>query len=76
MGIFESKESITLTVEGMTCEHCENRVKTAVQAVDGVRGANADKDAKQLTVTFAKKHPIEIDKVIAAVSEAGYTASQ
>jgi len=30
-------QKIILNVEGMSCEHCVNRIKKAVGALDGVR---------------------------------------
>ena len=35
------ENKITLDVEGMMCEHCEARVKKALEAVEGVVSATA-----------------------------------
>ena len=29
-------KTITITIEGMMCQHCETRVQNAVMALDGV----------------------------------------
>ena len=42
--------STTLTVTGMTCEHCEQRVADALAGVDGVEDATADREAERATV--------------------------
>ena len=43
----------TLNVEGMMCEHCEARVKKALEAVDGVENAVADHNANTAVVTLS-----------------------
>jgi Cu2+-exporting ATPase len=60
----------TLKVNGMMCEHCEARVKKALEAVDGVKEAVADKDAKTATVTLEKDVAFEVLK--AAVEAQDY----
>ena len=43
----------TLKVEGMMCEHCEARVKKALEAVAGVENAAADHNANTAVVTLS-----------------------
>lgn len=49
----EEKMTKTLKVEGMMCEHCEARVKKALEAVDGVESAVADHNANTAVVTLS-----------------------
>jgi len=49
----------TLKVEGMMCGHCEARVKKALEAVDGVANAAADKDKGEAVVELTKDVPDE-----------------
>ena len=49
----EGKMKKTLKVEGMMCEHCEARVKKALEAVDGVESAVADHNANTAVVTLS-----------------------
>ena len=53
----EKKEKTTMTktlkVEGMMCEHCEARVKKALEAVAGVESAVADHNANTAVVTLS-----------------------
>ena len=44
----------TLIIEGMMCEHCEKRVKTALEDVDGVVSADVSKDRKNAIVTLSR----------------------
>lgn len=43
----------TLKVEGMMCEHCEARVKKALEALTGVEKAVADHNAGTAVVTLS-----------------------
>jgi copper ion binding protein len=63
-------EKITLNVEGMSCQHCVNRVKKAVSAVPGVKSAEVSLESK--TVTAELDAPAAAAQIKAAVEEAGY----
>ena len=63
--------SQTITVEGMTCEHCEQTVEEALEEVDGVTSAIADRNAESATVEGAA----ESDDLVTVVEDAGYNAS-
>jgi len=62
--------STTLTVEGMSCGHCEQTVEEAIEALTGVQNAEADRDTEQVTVV-GDASP---EQLIAAVEDAGYDA--
>ena len=70
--MFDKKETITLTVEGMSCGHCRKRVEDALNALKGVKQAVVSLEQKQATVTYspAKVTPDEMKK---AVRELGFT---
>lgn len=63
--------SQTITVEGMTCGHCEQTVEEALRAVSGVTDATADREAGRATVDG----DAEVATLVQAVEDAGYTAS-
>ena len=63
--------SITLTVTGMSCEHCEESVTEALEDVEGVSSATADREAEKATV----EGDADLDALVAAVESAGYEAS-
>jgi len=60
----------TLKIEGMMCEHCEARVKKALEAVPGVESAVADHAAGTAVVTLSA--PVEDEKLRAAVEAQDY----
>jgi len=62
--------ALTITVTGMSCEHCEQTVREALQAVDGVTNATVDREAEQATVEGADDPGV----LVAAVEDAGYEA--
>ncbi|MCR5734188.1 MAG: heavy metal translocating P-type ATPase [Lachnospiraceae bacterium] len=49
----ESTMTKTLKIEGMMCEHCEARVKKALEAVAGVESAVADHNANTAVITLS-----------------------
>ncbi|MER7015103.1 heavy-metal-associated domain-containing protein [Saccharopolyspora sp. NPDC000359] len=60
----------TYTVTGMTCEHCARSVTEEVGEIDGVTGVQVDLPSGAVTVTSDQE--IDVDRVRAAVEEAGY----
>jgi copper chaperone len=61
----------TITVEGMSCGHCEQSVEDALRDVSGVTDASADNEAGQATV----EGDADVDSLVTAVEDAGYSAS-
>jgi copper chaperone CopZ len=60
----------TITVEGMSCGHCEEAVEAALRDVDGVTDATADRDAGRASV----EGDADVDALVRAVEDAGYAA--
>jgi Cu2+-exporting ATPase len=74
VGLVKDKEDTdmekTIDIEGMMCEHCEARVKKALEAVDGVTEATADRNAKKAVVTLSKD--VDDAALKKAVEDQGY----
>ncbi|MCR4867604.1 MAG: heavy metal translocating P-type ATPase [Lachnospiraceae bacterium] len=66
----EKKMTKTLNVEGMMCEHCEARVKKALEAVAGVEEAVADHNANTAVVTLSEE--VSDDVLRKAVEDQDY----
>ena len=60
----------SITVTGMTCQHCVNAVTEEVGALDGVTGVTVDLATGRVDVESAA--PVPADALAAAVDEAGY----
>ena len=64
--------SMTLNVEGMSCQHCVANVKKAVEALDGVDNVEVDLEAGKVAVEGSA----DTDAVKAAIAQAGYTVKE
>lgn len=60
-----------ITVEGMTCEGCEEVVEEALEMADGVESAEADRYEDVAVV----EGDADVDELIEKVDLAGYEAS-
>ena len=63
------EHTTTLIVEGMTCSHCANHVKQALEKVAGISSAKAD--ATQ-NLAWINGSDIDLSTVAQAIEEAGY----
>jgi copper chaperone CopZ len=61
----------TITVEGMSCGHCEQTVEEALEGIDGVTAATADRETDSATVEGSAAP----EQLVSAVEKAGYDAS-
>jgi len=64
-----TREDLTYSVPGVSCEHCRAAITTEVARVDGVAAVTVDLEAKTVHVTGAG---ISDDAVRAAIDDAGY----
>lgn len=62
--------TITLPIEGMSCEHCASSVAEALESVEGVAAANVDLEAAEAELTL--NAGISDERLAIAVEEAGY----
>jgi copper chaperone CopZ len=60
-----------ITVEGMSCDHCERSVEEALHEVSGVSSATADREREQVSV----EGDADLAALVRAVENAGYTPS-
>lgn len=63
-------EEIVLKVNGMMCGGCENRVKNAVQSIDGVESVIADHNTGKVIVI--KNKNISKNIIIETLEDIGY----
>ncbi len=64
-----SDSTLTFTVPGMTCGHCEAAVKGEVGKVTGVAGVDVDLTTKLVTVAGTD---LDAEAIVAAIDEAGF----
>jgi copper chaperone len=62
---------LTLTVSGMSCDHCKLAITDEVTRVSGVESVDVDLDAKLVHV---RGTDLDDAAVVSAIDEAGYDA--
>lgn len=60
----------TITVEGMSCGHCEQTVEEALEEISGVTAVTVDREREQASIDGEA----EVTALVEAVEDAGYTA--
>lgn len=63
---------VELKIEGMSCDHCADRVQKKLATVEGVTAATVGLDPARAIVEMAGA---SIDALLEAVAAAGYRAS-
>lgn len=66
-----AKEIKTLHVEGMSCSHCENSVKTSVGALIGIDSVAVDLIGKKVTVEYDSEK-VKLDTIKETIEDQGY----
>ncbi|MCL7412170.1 MAG: heavy metal translocating P-type ATPase [ANME-2 cluster archaeon] len=64
-------EDVKLSIQGMTCEHCQKRVYDAIAALDGVTSVSVDLAAGEATVSYDSSR-IDIEQIKQAVRDVDY----
>ena len=67
-------QTVTFTIEKMTCAACPITVRKAMESVDGVKSVSMDFKAKTATVIFDSK-VTSVQQIGAASTNAGYPAA-
>lgn len=62
-------ETVTYTVPGIHCAHCEAAIKQEVGAVEGVLSVDVDLERKRVSVAGER---LDDARLRAAIDEAGY----
>lgn len=65
-------ETVSYTVPGMSCSHCEHAVTEELSQVEGVEGVDVDLETKLVVVTG---EALDDAALRAAIEEAGYEAA-
>lgn len=63
----------TAVVEGMTCQHCVNRVMEAVNSIDGASG---NVNLRKGTVVISMQKPMDDEIFRNAIEKVGYTVKE
>lgn len=69
-----AKQNSTLTVGGMSCQHCVRTVKTSVEALKGVDTADVSLEKNLVTVAF-DPGLVSLEAIKTAIEDQGYTVA-
>lgn len=70
-----SMEVKTLTVGGMSCSHCENSIKKAVGALNGINNVMVDLKSKKVAVEYDPEK-VSIETIKDTIEDQGYEVEQ
>lgn len=59
-----------ILIEGMSCQHCVNHVRNALEELDGVKSAKVSLENKSAEIEL--NHDVDDEKIKAAIDEVGY----
>jgi copper chaperone CopZ len=65
------EKTVTIGIEGMSCEHCVRAVKNALEAQKGVKAAEVSLEGKSAQVIY-EDSLLGLDDLKAAILEEGY----
>ena len=71
--MFDKKETVTLSVKGMTCGHCRQQVEDALKAVKGVKSVQVSLEEQKAVIIFTQGKTSR-EALLQAVNGAGYAA--
>jgi copper chaperone len=63
--------TITLNVQGMSCNHCVNTIESSLKGLSGVQNTKVDLKANTVTVTFDET-AVGQNELKEVILEAGY----
>lgn len=70
-----AREISSLTVEGMSCSHCENSIKKAVGALNGVDSVYVDLKTKKVSVEYDPEK-VTAGTIIDTIEDQGYDVNR
>ena len=69
------EKTATISIEGMSCEHCVRAVKDALGSQSGVKSVEVSLEGKNARVVYDDEHA-RLSDLESAIVEEGYEVSQ
>jgi len=69
------EKTVTIAIDGMSCEHCVRAVKEAIGAQSGVKSVDVSLEDKNARVVYDDEH-IGLSDLESAIVEEGYEVPQ
>lgn len=64
-------QTVTLTVEGMSCGHCVKAVETGVNELNGIENVTVNLEDANVAVSYDDEK-VSVDEIKEAIEEQGY----
>ena len=75
VAVVDNKQQVNFTIQGMTCEGCEEHVNNEVSKVKGVLAYKTSYALRNSLVTFDKSK-VDVKTIEAAINKTGYTVKE
>ena len=75
VAVVDNKQQVNFTIQGMTCEGCEEHVNNEVSKVKGVLAYKTSYASRNGLVTFDKSK-VDVKTIEAAINKTGYTVKE
>ena len=75
LAVVDNKQQVKFTIQGMTCEGCEEYVNNELSKVDGVLTYETSYSSRSSLVTFDKSK-VDVKTIEAAINKTGYTVKE
>ena len=69
------EKAATISIEGMSCEHCVKAVKDALSSQSGVKGVDVSLEGKNAQVVYDDEHT-KLSDLESVIVEEGYEVKQ
>ncbi len=68
-------ENITLTINGMKCTGCSQRVEKALKNTDGIKDASVDLESKKAKISY-NKDEISVKQICETITDVGFEVEE
>ena len=68
-------ENITLTINGMKCTGCSQRVERALKNTDGIKDAIVDLESKKAKICY-NKDEISVKQICETITDVGFEVEE
>lgn len=64
------KKNVTINVNGMSCDHCANKVKNVLESINGISKVKVNLNKKEVVIYY--KENINLEKIETTINDLGY----
>jgi len=64
--------NMELKIKGMTCNHCQMRIKKALESIDGIEGAEVDFKKGTAKISVQDESKVNLEKIAEVIEDTGY----